>query len=421
MNNLSSLDQGCPCVATLHAIGEQTLYRLSQSVPMSSTLVDAVLQVRGTNKPHAPRLQSPDERALRSFWQECDALVHHNMVTQWVQEACEKGWICQTRHGLALTASGLVHAVAARAHFSPQNVTAFWIGKTLTREVLHSLTQHLRHKLSRSVAFNEIQDLVHGYLVNLIRRDGLRARLAEGRQPSPANLRAWTYKAALSQFRDEGRDAHTRSFKGSKTEKDLRLGYDEMASKSMPSDNQAIFMGLDDDGQESTLVSSNASSNPLLDIAGGNLEDEVLHKMRAQEGLALMQAAMQQEKANASERFSRLARMVMVDGLSTPEIASVEGVSRTRATVLMNEFRGALDRAAATSAIAYQVLAYLQEEPCSTLMDLQEDCKDVTSLLMDDLVRSGRVQRVGRGGFILAPSGTCALESGETFGVHYAR
>jgi hypothetical protein len=292
------------------------------------------------------------------------------VVEGWLQALQTEGLVKETTKGWSLTTAGLEAAVVVRPMCSPINITSFWINATVNDAFIKQMVSHLGRMCPRSAVFGELEDLALGFLSNMVGRDGLQKRLSEARQPSLSNFKQWSYNFALSKFRNEGRDAQTRSFKGARTEKDLRLGLEEdISGRSVPADNQAIFLSLDDEGGTSAFVSGASSSNALLDVVGGNLEDEIVHRMTAQRGISLTEAAIAREKAGAKDRFSRLFKMTQEDK-SYHEIGQAEGVSRNRAASLVADLRSAVTNWTLDSHSTVLVVRYIQEEPSSTLTDI---------------------------------------------------
>jgi len=439
--------------ATLHVVGEHTLYRGSSSVTIPQ-VAQQVAQLEEHLDACPDNLSSPEAwHNLQAFWHSCSRSgpqprTNINGISDFLS-ACDyardmyhteqrlralqiEGLVRQGSSGWVLTPTGIATSVAARDWCSPKNITAFWIERVIDQSYFQKLVTHLKYACARSAQFNEIHDLVHGYLLSLINRNGLRTRIAAGNQPSPSNIRTWVYKSALSQFRNEGRDALTRSFKGARTEKDLRLGEpDDISGRSLPSEMQAIFLGVDGEGKEDVHVSGTSSSNALLDVVGGNLEEEIIHRLTAQRGLALAEAAIRREKSGAQERFLRINQMALKD-FSFADIGQVEGVSRNRAAVLVADLRAAVRKATLFSSYAVHALEYIREEPCSTLADIREGLTEqahldpetiagVNQSVLDALVRAGRLRRVGDGGFLLTPTGEAALDNREHFGVEISR
>lgn len=459
--------------ATLHVVGEHTLYRGSNSVTVDQ-IVSQVARLENRLQSRPDGLPPASWLALQSFWDDCekirtprkpsaaknagvsdffeacDIFRDTMLVGKWLGVLQDEGLVRVGASGAwSLTPAGITASVEARDWCDKKNVTAFWVDRVIDKTYFQKLVTHLQYACARSAQFNELHDLVNGYLLNLINRNGLRARIAAGNQPSPSNIRSWCYKSALSQFRDEGRDALTRSFKGARTEKDLRLGATEdIPARSMPCEAQAVFLGVDGDGRDDIHVTGEGSSNALLDVVGGNLEDDIIHRLTAQRGLALTEAAIRREKSGAQERFLRINQMTLND-MSFVDIGEAEGVSRNRAAALVADLRAAVHRATVFSSYAVQALEYLREEPCSTLEDIHEgllekaqaawekqvedaggDTSAVSALdtgfvegidtnVLNALVGAGRLRRVGDGGYMVTPSGEAALDNGERFGIEF--
>ena len=472
MTPCTSLDPRGWRTATLHVVGDRTLYRVSASTPLTQIAPDAYrladdLLERPQGLPARswenlkdfwlacekigrtsarPVVLTAAEKGVRDFFSACESVGELFTVEKWLLILKDEGLVRQTASGWTLTPEGVAESVAVRDLCSPVNVTACWVERVIDKAYLGKLVSHLQYNCARSAAFNELSDLVHGYLLSLINRNGLQARLARGCHPSPSNIRTWCYKSALSRFRDEGRDALTRSFKGARTEKDLRLAVDEdVTLRSLPADTRAIFLSPEDEGG-SAFVSGAPHAHPLLDVVGGNFEDEILHRMTAQRGIALAEAAVRREKAGAPDRFARLLTMVLSD-TGFREIGLAEGVSRNRAASLVADLRAAVQQAISHSNEAAKVLECIREEPCSTLEDIhaalteqaqaawEKEVSDaggddsvvgaldlsflerINDNLLDALVSAGRAKRVGRGGFVVTSSGEAILESGDHFGL----
>lgn len=461
--------------AMLHVVGERTLYRGTNSVTVAQiaspvarleeelqSCPDGVspatwwdlrsfyddcskIPYKGSRSARKP---SATTDGITEFFEACDFAREMHLAERWFGVLRDEGLVREGASGSwSLTPAGIAASVEARDWCSKQNVTAFWVDRVIDKTYFQKLVTHLQYACARSAHFNELHDLVNGYLLNLINRNGLRARIAAGNQPSPSNIRSWCYKSALSQFRDEGRDALTRSFKGARTEKDLRLGTSEdIPVRHLPAETQAVFLGVDDDGRDDIHVSGSGSSNALLDVVGGNLEDDIIHRLTAQRGIALTEAAIRREKSGAQDRFLRINQMTLND-MSFADIGAAEGVSRNRAAALVADLRAAVHRATVFSSFAVQAMEYLREEPCSTLDDIHtgliekardawekqvEDAGGDTSAVpaldtsfvegidmavMNALVSAGRLRRVGDGGYMVTASGEAALDNGERFGI----
>lgn len=401
------------------------LERLAQEGPASVARSDAALRSLAPLYRHLAQIEvqgcEPDVRASLC------ALI-------------EDGLVRVNGDGYSLTRLGIEPAVGVCHQFEEENVTNAWIKAVLDAPYLARLTSHMEQRCRRSAHFNEVPELVNNYIMNLLRRDGLRKRIIEGKYPTPSDMKAWTYKAALSQWRDEGRDALTRGLKGCRTEKDLRLvGENEgthldAVARSIPTDTQGVFMSTDDEGSMVDLVSGGPSSLPLLDVVGGNLDEEVLHNMTWTRGLALTEAALRKEKPGAADRFVRLFRMVCADA-SFREIGDTENVSRNRAATLVTEMRAAIQRASHTAELKIKVLAYVKEWPRVTVEDMEEPEEwvgagqgrenvgglgvKVHRALLDDLVKEGRLVRLQHGRYTITNMGVSAIYEDPNFGFNF--
>lgn len=442
----------------LHAVGDLTVYRLSATAPFSHL---AEVAVKAALRPHpeaetarmaeaecwldaleAPRSTVPV--GLAAFYAQLDRLtveLASGAVAECLEGLQEEGLVRQVAgNKWSLTRASLETAVRARDVFTTKNMTAAWIDGTVDSEYLAKLDVHMGGRCKRSRQFNEISDLIHKFFLNLIRRDGLADMLAEGKHPTPSDLRNWAYRSALSSFRDEGRDALTRAFKGCRTEKDLRLDVEEevgdahrdTVDRSIPSEAAGVFLTEDSEGQAGTLVSGSSSAAPLLDVVGGNLEDEIIHRMTGLRGFALLEAAIRREKPGASDRFARILGMLREDK-GFRDIGAAEGVSRNRAASLVADLRDAVNRAVATSTVAVRILKYVRDVPYATIEDMEEprriehgenvgglgEAVDVS--ILDALVAAGRLSREGDGCYLLTAAGASALDNeDEHFGIEIA-
>lgn len=316
-----------------------------------------------------------------------------------------------------LTKEGIAIALDVRDWFSGTNVTAAWLAANVTEHYLKGIITHLSRKAKRSVEFNEIGELVHTYLANLINRDGLRARLEKGCHPSPSDIKGWVYHGALSQWRDEGKDALTRTLKGCRTERevqDIKDGVEtaDIASRSMPTDNRVLIEG--EDGQGIYASASNGAS-ALLDVAvaDGGGEDEIIQRL----ALAKVEDLIKQNtEGPKGERYLRVFRLGL-EGADVRDVAKSEGLSRNRASLVINQVRGMAMGAAkmlgvqapqATPKVQKtevsapseelvslatthrELVTYVLHEPHATLSDMQDDVDpDITATTVQMLLTSG--------------------------------
>lgn len=450
----------------LHAVARATAYRISTAAPFPTILRLAKLSAEVEKAGPFPwfNLKHPQherqervavegaasvaysDAALRIILPDYRMLARMEVegrepdVRAALASLVEDGLVRVNGDGYSLTRLGVEPAVAVCHQFEEENVTNAWIKAVLDAPYLAKLTSHMEQRCRRSAHFNEVPELVNNYIMNLLRRDGLRKRIIEGKYPTPSDMKAWTYKAALSQWRDEGRDALTRGLKGCRTEKDLRLvGEDEgthqdAVDRSIPTDAQGVFMSTDDEGSMGDLVSGGPSSLPLLDVVGGNLDEEVIHNMTWTRGLALTEAALRKEKPGAADRFVRLFRMVCEDA-SFREIGDTENVSRNRAATLVAEMRAAIQRAGHSVELRVKVLAYVKEWPRVTVEDMEEPEEwvgvghgrenvgglgvKVPRALLDDLVEEGRLTRLQHGRYTITNTGVSAIYEDPNFGFDF--
>ena len=304
------------CAGLLHALGEKTAYSPKGKTPRGS--LDTIL-------------------ALKS--------VPVDPVLSLLQQ---KGFTKQEKDHLTLTQAGIQAAIEVRKDHAQQNLTTFWLG-TVMAECLPAMEKHLSIRYPRSQAFNEIMDIAQGYLVNLMERDGLYKRLRDGQQPTISQLCFWADRHACSRFRNEGRDAHTRAFKGAMTDRDRRLlremeegGSPDLLTDTMVVTNIApIYLQADEDGKEAGVMTATSINAPLLDIWGGDLEEEVIRKLDRKRGLQRMENVMRRRKEGAQDRYVRLT-WAIIDGNDVNDIAASEQVSRNRAASLLATVRRTL-------------------------------------------------------------------------------
>ena len=433
----------------MHVIGDAVHYRLGLSTALAPLLlqINALeYQIRGRRgwtvahynaafghieRLHAEHLGLGGETERRR--------AHTDALSVFEAESCDRETIRDVvadlaREGLlefhgdkvALAKPGLREAVDARPYATLGSVTAHYLAATLTVPVRDRMARYLEKRLPRSRDFNEIDELVNNYVFVVCRRDGLRPYIAEGRYPSPSQLNAWAYRAALSHIRDEGRDALTRGFKGARTERDLADPDGEaadLASVTEASEHRALYMsdaGEDGPGQ---LTSGVPMSLALMDVVGGNLDDEIQHRMSRERGEASVDRAVARMRKGGAERCLRVLSHLRAD-LGSAEIANREKVGRNRATTLMAEVRESIRDHVLDELAARRVLRLVEAEPCSTLIDVREYVSEmsesdgepaiaveaVANLVMR-LVSNGRLQ-VGRGGSLLVTEvGRSALEA----------
>jgi len=437
--------------ALLHVLGDCAVYRLSTTVSTNLLLLPAYklaawrkdggdartswygdlvcnteLNVLGV-----PRRRSQALRAVLDELDGLDAVKALPGLLEALEALRAEGLVVRSGDSWSLTMAGLELAVEVRPVFSDKNLTNRWVEHHVNADYMGRLSAALARKCPRSVQFGELDDLIQHYLTAIIRRNGLRKRIVTGRPPAFCDIKQWVYNAALSMWRDEGRDAQTRGFKGARTEKDLRQDNDDdVVSRSIPGSATAIYLIEGDDG-EGAFASSSGMSMPLLDVAGGNFEDEMIHTMSFNRGFERAAAVIQRSGRPSAERNARLLRSY-VDGATSGEIATLEGTSRNHAVSLLGNLRGTLSTHGSIAKKALRVFAYLQANPYSTRLDMESAINDseaatdgglgesIPKPLLDALVKAGRIKAIGRGDaecFWLTRSGAAVLSEGDYFGV----
>lgn len=443
----------------LHVVADLTAYRISASTSLSA-ITRRVLTLReeGDHEGYEPHLWAyyedlsdwatsrwgtPEEKVLqrvtRALNPAYDRLLSLEaerlspVVLRQLHLLASEGLLKEHRNGKwSLTREGIVPAADVRSQYERTNVTAAWIHATVDGPYLADIVADMKVWCFRSTQFNEVEELVHNYLANLLRRNGLLSRISEARYPTPSDLKGWAYRAAQSQWRDEGRDALTRGMKGCRTEKDLRMGdgeetHQDTVDRSLPPTTQGVFLSVDDQGHESPLVSSGHDGAPLLDVVDGNFEDEIIHHLTWTRGVAMAEAVIRKEKPGAAERFSRIFRLIQ-DGAGLQEIGDAENVSRNRAAALVNDLRDAVLRAVANTSLALQVLRFVQNEPCATVEDMEAPREVITGddgeevnvgglgeeipqEVLNSLVAAKRLSRLSDGCYVITKLGEASIAS----------
>lgn len=276
----------------------------------------------------------------------------HKLVNKALPLMEEAGLVLKKQKGYSLTPKGVEQAVAVRELYDERSVTVFWLNGVLG-EFYPMMERHLSAKYPRSRQFNEILDLVNEYLTNLMARDGLRKRITAGKHPSASQLCHWACRQACSQFRNEGKDAHTRAFKGALTERDRRHiqsmseggPQDLLADTMIVVDTSPIYLQADSEGRQAIHASRGTQNAPLMDICGGDLEDEVSERLAKEYGFKVIERVIRRHKRGAPDRYVKLARAYMLEGSDINDIAKSEGVSRNRAASLVATIRGVLVKA----------------------------------------------------------------------------
>lgn len=476
-------------VLILHAVGDGTAYRLSTSTPIPGvtrkvqSLLDRVYspsaeiqaearkwrigvlhllalgqEVALFENPLALRDESRKwgldgniiirgQRSLRPFFHQISVLEAGHiapLVQMHTALMVNEGDLRVHVDGsLSLTKKTIAEAVDLRSSFEGTSVTHAWVTATVIPSYLERLYSNLKSRCLKSVIFGEIKDLVHNWLARILRKDGLRTRLARGQSPPPSSIKAWVYNAALSHFRDGGRDALTRGLKGCRTEKDLVLANEGVSSihhdtvdRSIPSSVQGVFLSTGEDGKTNSVLSHGSENAPLLDTSGGDLSDEIIHYMTARQGLARIESFLQDNKSESAARLQRVFRQLVDDDCNLREIAQAEGVSRTRAAAIVSNIRAIAcagekrDTPPAQkitvrvpSPMDFRVMRYVNEWPRITAKDMKEPQdilngenvggmgERIPATVLARLVQDGWLAKTTTGRFIITRAGKDILQS----------
>lgn len=97
-----------------------------------------------------------------------------------------------------------------------RNATAKWV-ESKGLALIERLRSHLERKMPRSMVMGKVEDHIQTFLTNLIRRDSLAGRIAEGRSIPLSQVCNWCRRSAYSDIRDEGRNPVTRTLHGALT------------------------------------------------------------------------------------------------------------------------------------------------------------------------------------------------------------
>lgn len=304
----------------------------------------------------------------------------------------------------ALTEVGVAVAAQIRPAFlAEDNVTRAWLEGWLTPSIYARVVRDL--SLSSRLC-RETKEDIHGhfaqYLASVIRNDTFRDRVIQGHPPTLRQIKEWTLNRAISAFRHRSRTPLGREVYGART-RDERISGQISVSAMAVSNFTKILQGGLDEGAEHT----NPGSEVIVDITA---TDALEHQIAFNNVMDRFRSRVfRLFKPGAAERYERIYKW-MVEGVVEAEIAEREGVSPNRAANLMAEVRSTLRKAAQATKDACKVIEYLQEEPYSTVEDLQEDLhlKTDVEFLLKVLVERGRVQ-TSRGSYTTTTQGVAFL------------
>jgi len=103
------------------------------------------------------------------------------------------------------------------------NLTAKWVEKNY-RPLYERLSTYLTRKMPVSAELLKVDDHIQEFFVNLIKRDGLKTRIEDGRSIPYSQVCAWAKRSAYSEIRDEGTEPVCRILHGALTKKEVQSG-----------------------------------------------------------------------------------------------------------------------------------------------------------------------------------------------------
>ena len=381
--------------ATLHHIGTQTGYRLSEKTPHTGVHAGVASLLREDYCKGAPP-------ALRPFLMEMESLeapTSEGDLDQVLGTLAQEGLIRSVRESWALTLEGLPEAVEYHARFDPtRNITTAWFCRNLTPAMLDRMIFHIGRKCPKSAAVREEKDLVDTYLEKFMVRDGLRKYLIQGKNITQSSIQMWAHRSALTQFRDRGRDALTRTTMGARTERDL--AGDPVAVFSTGGDAPtALYLVEGAEGEDLSPNGGSGGSAPLMDVA--DMEADTSASASMNEVLDKLKHALRKRKGANPEKFANLLSF-MVGGDSPPE----EG--KKHASTLLSELRTAVGDILRTGSNVCSVLSYVDAEPYATPADIEADVPGSHRMLVSRIAAAGWM-REEKGSYVVSPRGKALL------------
>lgn len=314
----------------------------------------------------------------------------------------KEGKVQHQRKGWCLLPKAMPEIAKDHQTYSNKNITTAWLTHTLTPEVMNNVRYHVGQRCKKSMVFDEIVDLVDNYFAKLMFRDGLHKYLSEGRVPAISQIKLWAYRAALTQFRDEGRDALTRSFKGAMTERDLADNPVKVLDDGFA--NQAVY--LTDTGDGMDLMVGSGGTDSLVDVVD-SFASSVEEDCNLSDIMDIMRSAIRKKKSRNPERYARLLDAMAYDS-SSYSISSLEGISGNRASTLRNDIKESMLEVVSEGREIRKILMEIRDEPFSTVDDLKEASLDADSYV-PRLIQTGILYSKG-GSLRLSKAGSRLLD-----------
>lgn len=286
------------------------------------------------------RLLSPNtsDNEFMDFDIEFDGL-HRAMVLPIVKgfktNLIESGHLIKKPAGWGMTPDGMKCAILVHDRYNRKNVTACWVDRNLTPAAFKDLHAYLAMRCVKSRMMGEIDDLAHAFLVRLIARDGLRATLWDNKPLGMTQIRSWAYRTALNQFRDEGRDALTRTSKGANLTSD-REGHST--------------------AKEATIVAS-----PIYHQTSSGETVEALSDVIASPTVFDSDIAVH-AMTQAIVALNPLVGDYLLEGTSTADIATMTDASKGQVRFAIRQMRASAQRRACEGRLAYDTLQTLSTD-----------------------------------------------------------
>ena len=359
---------------------------------------DLVVQINKWNPPP----QVSDDCLSDPLFARLDKEIWMEGLEKSLTSLVKEGKVQHQRKGWCLMAPALPEIARDHLTFSNKNITTAWLTHTLTPEVMNGIRYHVGQRCKKSMVFDEIVDLVDNYLAKLMFRDGLHKYLSEGRVPAISQIKLWAYRAALTQFRDEGRDALTRSFKGAMTERDLADNPVKVLDDGF--DNQAVY--LTDTGDGMDLMVGSGGLDSLVDVVD-SYATSVEEDCNLSDIMDIMRSAIRKKKSRNPDRYARLLDAMASDS-SSHSISNLEGISGNRASTLRNDIKESMLEVVSEGREIRKILMEVRDEPYSTLADLKESNLDAESYV-PRLIQTGILYSKG-GSLCLSKAGSRLLD-----------
>lgn len=381
-----------------HLLTESKFKASGYAVP-NQPIVKTVSRILGVRESkRAPKINEYDLfgfDVLDGSWldtldQTFDILDKPCPVSVVLAQLLDEGHIKFLPAGYGISLTGISEAVDNIGLLAPaRNSTTVFLQGFLTPDTVRLLKNHIAIKCSRSVALDEVSDLIGNYFAKLMELDSLAKFLRLGQPPAISSLKLWVYRRALSTFRNEGRDALTRTVKGARTEQDL-TGESLSVQADGDSNLTPIYLTEGDDD----LLSGNDAA--LLDVADFSHipSTEGIEQART---YAVIERVFRERKPEQANRLFRVFKLA-AEGMQIQDIAVTENLSRNSAAVYLAEVKSIVIAISTVGSRARQVLEYLGSEPCASSSDIMSDMGMDFVPVLDQLVHAGWAFKVTESG-----------------------